>query len=58
VIDAPTEGGEHDNTPILCIQDDNGITPEGTLQGATNQVAPAAANGVTSWLAAGRTDRA
>lgn len=49
VIDAIEESGQLDNTIVIYIQGDNGASPEGSLQGTTNEVATAA-NGVTEEL--------
>lgn len=49
VIDAIEESGQLDNTIVIYIQGDNGASPEGTLQGTTNEVATAG-NGVTEDL--------
>lgn len=49
VIDAVEESGQLDNTIVIYIQGDNGASPEGTLQGTTNEVATAG-NGVTEDL--------
>jgi arylsulfatase len=49
LIDAVEESGQLDNTIVIYIQGDNGASPEGTLQGTTNEVATAA-NGVTEDL--------
>jgi arylsulfatase A-like enzyme len=45
VIDAIEQSGQLDNTLIIFIQGDNGASPEGSLQGTTNEVATAG-NGV------------
>ncbi|OYW24138.1 MAG: arylsulfatase [Planctomycetales bacterium 12-60-4] len=49
VIDAIAETGELDNTLIIYVMGDNGASPEGTLQGTTNECATAG-NGVTEDL--------
>ncbi len=49
LIDAVEESGQLDNTIVIYIQGDNGASPEGTLQGTTNEVATAG-NGVTEDL--------
>jgi arylsulfatase len=49
LLDAVEESGQLDNTIVIYIQGDNGASPEGTLQGTTNEVATAG-NGVTEDL--------
>jgi arylsulfatase len=49
LIDAVEESGQLDNTIVIYIQGDNGASPEGSLQGTTNEVATAG-NGVTEDL--------
>jgi len=45
LLDAVEQSGQLDNTLVIFIQGDNGASPEGGLQGTTNEVATAA-NGV------------
>jgi arylsulfatase A-like enzyme len=45
LLDAVEESGQLDNTLVIFIMGDNGASPEGTLQGTTNEVATAG-NGV------------
>jgi arylsulfatase A-like enzyme len=45
LLDAVKKSGQLDNTLVIFIMGDNGASPEGTLQGTTNEVATAG-NGV------------
>ncbi|MGD9659184.1 MAG: arylsulfatase [Methylocystis sp.] len=49
LIDELRDSGQLENTLVIFIEGDNGASPEGTLQGTTNEVATAA-NGVTESL--------
>jgi arylsulfatase len=46
LLDAVEQSGQMDNTLVFFLMGDNGASPEGGLQGTTNEVATAA-NGVT-----------
>ena len=46
LLDAVEQSGQMENTLVIFIMGDNGASPEGGLQGTTNEVATAA-NGVT-----------
>ncbi|HEY6384250.1 MAG TPA: arylsulfatase [Candidatus Acidoferrum sp.] len=49
LIDAVEESGQLDNTLVIFIMGDNGASPEGSLQGTTNEVGTAG-NGVPESL--------
>lgn len=49
LLDAIEQSGQLDNTLVIFIQGDNGASPEGSLQGTTNEVATAG-NGVKESL--------
>ena len=49
LLDAVKESGQLDNTIVIFIMGDNGASPEGSLQGTTNEVATAG-NGVEESL--------
>ncbi len=49
LLDAVEQSGQLDNTLVIFIMGDNGASPEGGLQGTTNEVATAG-NGVTESL--------